>query len=87
MHCDTTFNIFNSEQIAAGVGITDVLHKLPSTAVFITQAEGLDADKYKETRRKVSERRAPRREGPLVYVGLGRGPANTDQSDEGNLRR
>ena len=69
------------------LGITDVLHKLPSTSVFITQAEGLDADKYKETRRKVSERRAPRREGPLVYVGLGRGPANTDQSDEGNLRR
>jgi hypothetical protein len=74
MRWDTTFSIFNGEQIAGGVGITDARHKLPSTAVFITQAEGLDADKYKETRRKVSERRAPRREGPLVYVGLGRGP-------------
>ena len=77
MHSDTTFNIFNGEQIAGGLGITDVLHKLPSTAVFITQAEGLDAGMNKEIRRKISERRAPRREGPLVYVGFGPGP---DQS-------
>jgi hypothetical protein len=74
MRCDTTFSLFNGEQFAGGVGITVARHKLPSTAVFITKAEGLDADKYKEITRKVSERRAPRREGPLVYVGLGRGP-------------
>ena len=71
MHCDTTFNLFNSEQIAGGVGITDSRHKLPSTAVFITRRRASTRACTRSYTRKVIGRRAPRREGPLVYVGLG----------------
>ena len=48
VHCDTTFNIFNGDQIAGGFGITDARHKLHPTAVLITKPKGLDTDKYKE---------------------------------------
>ncbi len=71
MHCDTTFNLFNSEQIAGGVGITDSRHKLPSTAVFITRRR---ASTRTTTRRDHEEglwTSSAKKEGPLVYVGLG----------------
>ena len=55
VHCDTTFNIFNSEQIAGGFGITDARHKLHPTAVFITKPKGLDTDKYKNIMRKIMD--------------------------------
>ena len=55
VHCDTTFNIFNSDQIAGGFGITDARHKLHPTAVFITKPKGLDTDKYKKIMRKIMD--------------------------------
>ena len=55
MHCDTTCNIFNGDQIAGGFGITDARHKLHPTAVFVTKAKGLDTDKYKKIMRKIMD--------------------------------
>ena len=55
VHCDTTFSIFNGDQIAGGFGITDARHKLHPIAVFITKPKGLDADKYKKIMRKIMD--------------------------------
>jgi len=51
VHCDTTCNIFNGDQIAGGFGIPDARHKLHPTSVFITKAKGLVTDKYKKIMR------------------------------------